>query len=126
MKCSTCGRPLDTTDRRRKYCSEKCKADRRKKRAIPDAGIGMLSAEPRRLSVDVAAAEGSDLELLMAMRERVASAVADPDCPPRDLASLTRRLDEIRKQIVAERARLSEEAGDVGQVEDAEFDPEAV
>lgn len=92
---------------------------------MPAAGIS-VSAEPRRLPVDEAASTGTDLELLMAMRDRVASAVADPECPPRDLASLTRRLGEIQKQIVTERARLAEEAGDVGQVEDGEFDPSAV
>ncbi|WP_433584561.1 hypothetical protein [Microbacterium hydrocarbonoxydans] len=92
---------------------------------MPNRGIS-VPGQPRRLSVDVAAVDGTDLELLMAMRDRVASAVANPDCPPRDLASLTRRLDEIRKQIVAERVRLAEEGGDVGQVEDGEFDPSAV
>ncbi len=125
MKCSTCGKPLKTTDRRRKYCSDKCRANRAKKREMPNRGIS-VPGQPRRLSVDVAAVDGTDLELLMAMRDRVASAVANPDCPPRDLASLTRRLDEIRKQIVAERVRLAEEGGDVGQVEDGEFDPSAV
>ncbi len=120
MKCSTCGKPLETTDRRRKYCSEKCKAKKPKKQQIP---IADEVGEPRRLAVDAAALFGTDLELLMAMRDRVASAVADEQCPPRDLASLTRRLEEIRKQIVAERARLAEDGGDVGQVEDGEFDP---
>ena len=82
---------------------------------------------PRRLKVDVAARDGSDLELLMAMRDRVAEQVADPTCPPRDLASLTRRLEEIRKQIGAERLRLREEAAaDAGAVGDEAWNEEAI
>lgn len=52
-------------------------------------------------SVTDAAAEGSRLELLVAMRARVASAVEDPNTPPRDLAALTRRLLEIANEIAA-------------------------
>jgi hypothetical protein len=54
--------------------------------------------EPR-LSVDEAAATGDHRKLLVAMRERIARAVADPDCPPRDLASLTRRLQDVAKEL---------------------------
>lgn len=35
------------------------------------------------------------------MRARVASAVEDPNTPPRDLAALTRRLLEIANEIAA-------------------------
>ncbi|WP_417556232.1 hypothetical protein [Microbacterium sp.] len=62
----------------------------------------------------------------MAMRDRVAEQVADPNCPPRDLASLTRRLEEIRKQIGAERERLRKEAEDDDTVEDEAWDEEAI
>jgi hypothetical protein len=51
------------------------------------------------LTVAEAAESGSRLELLVAMRDRVASAVSDPNCPPRDLAALTRRLQDIAKEI---------------------------
>jgi hypothetical protein len=54
---------------------------------------------PRKKSVTEAAACGTHLELLAALRDRVAAAVADPNCPPRDLAALTRRLQEIAKEI---------------------------
>jgi len=50
-------------------------------------------------SVAAAAASGSQRDLLVAMRERIARTVSDPDCPPRDLASLTRRLQDIAKEI---------------------------
>jgi len=52
-------------------------------------------------SVTEAASEGSRLDLLVAMRARVASAVEDPNTPPRDLAALTRRLLEIANEIAA-------------------------
>jgi hypothetical protein len=62
-----------------------------------------------------AAASGSHRDLLVAMRERIARTVSDPDCPPRDLAALTRRLQDIAKEIeiIDQRARQqSEEDGD--------------
>lgn len=63
-------------------------------------------------SVTEAASEGTRLELLVAMRSRVASAVEDPNTPPRDLAALTRRLLEIANEIAAieAQAELSEDS----------------
>jgi hypothetical protein len=52
-------------------------------------------------SVTEAASQGSRLDLLVAMRSRVATAVEDPDTPARDLAALTRRLLEIANEIAA-------------------------
>lgn len=54
---------------------------------------------PAKQSVADAAQSGDRLELLVAMRDRVATAVSNPKCPPRDLAALTRRLQEIAKEI---------------------------
>lgn len=45
------------------------------------------------------AAKGTQRELLVAMRDRVAKAVTSEDCPPRDLASLTKRLADLAKEI---------------------------
>lgn len=45
------------------------------------------------------AAKGTQRELLVAMRDRIATAVTNPDCPPRDLAALTKRLADIAKEI---------------------------
>lgn len=53
----------------------------------------------RRPSVAAAAQSGDRRELLVAMRDRIAKTISDPDCPPRDLASLTRRLQDIAKEI---------------------------
>lgn len=63
-------------------------------------------------SVTEAAAEGSRLDLLIAMRARVAAAVENPDTPPRDLAALTRRLLEIANEIAAieAQAELAEDS----------------
>lgn len=54
---------------------------------------------PRRKSVADAALLGDRRELLVAMRDRIAKTISDPDCPPRDLASLTRRLQDIAREI---------------------------
>lgn len=78
------------------------------------------------MDVAQAASEGSEMDLLVAMRDRVAAAVADPECPPRDLAALTRRLREITKDIEALRAREREEAADAAEVADEDWDPEAI
>lgn len=59
-----------------------------------------------RESVSDAAAEGSRLDLLVAMRARVAAAVEDANTPPRDLAALTRRLLEIANEIAAIEAQM--------------------
>lgn len=87
---------------------------------------GESAPEPRVLSVDKAAAEGSELELLMSMRDRVAVAVADPNCAARDLAALTRRLREITKDIDALRARQVEEALDAADAPDEQWNSEAI
>lgn len=57
-------------------------------------------------SVTNAASDGSRLDLLIAMRARVAAAVEDEKTPPRDLAALTRRLLEIANEIASIEAQL--------------------
>jgi hypothetical protein len=63
-------------------------------RAVSASEVGQ-----RRLSVAQAAESGDRLGLLVAMRDRIAKTISDPDCPPRDLSSLSRRLQEIAKEI---------------------------
>lgn len=83
-------------------------------------------SRPERLSVAQAAASGIHRNLLVAMRERIAQAVSDPDCPPRDLAALTRRLQDIAKEIEVIDTRAIED-GEVGaDIEDGTFDASAV
>ncbi len=77
-------------------------------------------------TVAQAAATGSHRALLVAMRERIAKTVSDPDCPPRDLAALTRRLQDIAKEIEAIDLRAKEEALEDGVTADDDWDAEAL
>lgn len=79
-----------------------------------------------RLSVDQAASSGDHRALLVAMRDRIARAVADPECPPRDLASLTRRLQDIAREIAQVDLKAKQEASEDGPVADEEWHAESV
>ena len=81
---------------------------------------------PRKKSVAEAAELGDHKGLLVAMRERIATAVSAAECPPRDLASLTRRLQDISKEIAAIDHAEKAEAERGGQVEDEAFDASAI
>lgn len=71
-----------------------------------------------------AAQNGTELDLLIAMRDRVAEAVSDPECPKRDLASLTLRLSNIVKEINAlKSAEGGDDIGEAVNTPDAKFDP---
>lgn len=59
-----------------------------------------------------AAETGSSRDLLVAMRNRIARTLDEPNCPARDQASLSRRLLEIRKDIEALDAAAAEEAAE--------------
>jgi hypothetical protein len=77
-------------------------------------------------SVIEAAEGGNHRELLVAMRERIATAVSDPNCPPRDLAALTRRLQDIAKEIEVIDLRTKEEADEDGAAPDEAWSGEAL
>ncbi len=64
--------------------------------------------EPK--TVTQAADSGSARDLLVAMRARVAEAVESPNTLARDLASLTKRLLEIVREIEAIDAQAAQEA----------------
>jgi len=84
-------------------------------------------APKKKLTVEQAAATGDHRALLVAMRERIARTVSDPDCPPRDLAALSRRLQDIAKEIEQYDLRAKEEGVDADDVADDEaFDAEAL
>lgn len=81
-------------------------------RALADAivdGLGRKGIYLVGEGVDGAAESGSHLVLLKSMRRRIAEAVADPDCPARDLASLTRRLQDVSREITSIEEKLSAE-----------------
>ena len=86
---------------------------------VPETG-----AQSGAQSVAEAAASGDHRSLLVAMRERIAQAVSDPGCPPRDLAALTRRLQDVSKEIEAIDLRAKEDGADAADVaEDEKVDP---
>ena len=65
-------------------------------------------------TVAEAAKSGSHRALLVATRDRIAATVSDPKTSPRDLASLTRRLTDISRELEAIEAREVEEGEDAG------------
>ena len=74
-----------------------------------------------------AAADGTTRELLVAMRQRIAKAVEDPNTPARDLAALTKRLVEVVRDIEAIDARAAEDgSGGPADVADGDFDASAI
>lgn len=77
-------------------------------------------------SVAQAAKSGTQRELLAAMRDRIADAVSKPDCPYRDLASLTKRLGDIAKEIEAIDLRAKQDSEDNGVVSDETWDASAI
>ena len=68
--------------------------------AVVDAAAPAPPPRPRRKSVSAAARSGDRLELLKALRDTIAGDITK-GVPPRDLASLSRRLVELSKEIEA-------------------------
>ena len=66
-------------------------------RAVGKDEVPPTPVEPK--TVAQAAKSGTPRELLVAMRDRIATAVTDPKCPPRELAALTKRLQDIAREI---------------------------
>ncbi|TXG92535.1 hypothetical protein DW322_08790 [Rhodococcus rhodnii] len=95
-------------------------------RAVPADAKPPAKRAPRRKTVSQAAAGGDRRELLIALRTRVAKAVENAETPARDLASLTRRLQDIAKEIDAIDLAKSEEHSAVANTDDEIWDPEAV
>lgn len=77
-------------------------------------------------TVTEAASRGTHRELLVAMRDRIATAVEDPKCPPRDLASLSLRLAKLAEEIKALDPGSEQGADRGGEVGDEAFDSEAI
>jgi hypothetical protein len=73
-----------------------------------------------------AAKDGTPRELLVAMRDRIAVTVEDPNTPARDLAALTKRLMEVVRDIEALDARAAEEAKERAASPDEAWDAEAL
>jgi hypothetical protein len=77
-------------------------------------------------TVTQAAANGTTRELLIATRDRIATAVENPNTAARDLASLTKRLMETVRDIEAIDAREEQEGHESAEVADGEFNAAAV
>lgn len=95
-------------------------------RAVQDNEKSPIPHKPRPKSVTAAAARGTTRELLVAMRQRIATAVQDPNTLARDLAALTKRLVEIVKEIDAIDAVSKQESEEDGTSTDEDFDSSAV
>lgn len=63
-------------------------------------------------SISGAAASNDELKLLYAVRDRLAEALED--CPTRDLSPLTRRLQDVVKEIREAEERQKQEGGGPG------------
>ncbi len=73
-----------------------------------------------------AASSGSTRDVLVASRDRIARALDDPNIAARDLASNSKRLMELIREIEALDARALEEDDASASVTDGDFDASAV
>ena len=97
-----------------------------KRGPLRSVGEGETAKPAKPQTVAQAAESGDQRSLLVAMRARIARTVSDPECPPRDLASLTKRLGDIADQIKALDAQAEEDAENEREVPDEEFDASAL
>jgi hypothetical protein len=81
-------------------------------------------AQPAKpLSVTKAAKTGDRRKLLVSLRDRVALTVEDPNCPPRDLAALSRRLQELSREIaVIDEASEQNPVGEAAKTPDVDWE----
>lgn len=97
-------------------------ADKRLRAVAPDE---KAEKKPPRTIVEAAGA-GTARDLLVAMRNRIAKTLDEPNCPARDQASLSRRLLEIRKEIEAIDAAAEQEAAESVVNADEALDASAI
>lgn len=81
-------------------------------------------APKKKLTVAEAAATGDQLATLIATRDRIAVAVSSDGCSPRDLAALTKRLDDIIEKIKT--LEGVEQDGSTGPSADDSYDASAI
>lgn len=85
--------------------------------------VDVNDTPPRKSStVSSAITEGSERDLLAALRTRIAKAIDDSKTLPRDLAALTRRLQEVDKDIRAmDAAENGDDIGDAASTPDEDW-----
>ena len=129
VECRTCGRAFEG-DGRRRYCAKhtppKRVRDRARSQFLHAIGPDDVPPAPLRPKTIAEAVEsGSTLDVLRLTRARIARTLDDPNCPPRDQASLSRQLTSMGKEIEAIESR-SQEDDPVAQVEDGKFNAAAI
>lgn len=89
--------------------------------------VGKDERPPKKpLTLTEAAEQGSHRDLLVAMRARIAETIQSPKCPPRDLAALSRRLQDIAREIEEIDSRDGDDISNAAGTEDEAFDAEAL
>lgn len=78
------------------------------------------------LSAVEAAEKGDTRALMVAMRNRIAREVDNPNTPGRDLASLTKRLADVVREIEAIDARDEQDSSGPSHVVEDAFDASAI
>jgi hypothetical protein len=130
MKCRSCGASF-VGDARRRYCEKHTPPKRVRRPARPQHLHAIEPGEtpplpPVLKSIEEAAEAGSTLDELRLMRVRIARTLDNPNCPPRDLAALSRRQIEIAKEIDALIRQRREESDGGGLSEDEAWSEEAI
>lgn len=129
LSCKACGKSF-LGDGRRRYCDkhQPPKRVRNKPRpqhlhAIGPSDVPPSTRKPK--TIAEAAESGSTIDELRMMRMRIARTLDDPNCPPRDLAALSRRQIELGKEIDA-LERQQREAEDAEPTPDEAWNEEAI
>lgn len=91
---------------------------------VTDATPKPKKKPPR--TITEAADQGTQRELLVTMRTRIAKSLDDPTTMARDLASLSRRLLEISREIDAIDVADLQEATENAEAADEAFDASAL
>lgn len=77
-------------------------------------------------TIEDAAKAGDEMSELRLTRVAIARKLDDPNCQARDMASLSKRLMELAREIAAVEARMAEEAEDAETVGDEAWDEAAI
>ena len=88
-------------------------------------GEGETAPPAKPKSVSAAVREGTTRDIFASMLARISRTVDDPKCPPVALAALSKRVEDLADTLIALDAKAEEEA-EGGDVEDADFDAQAI
>ena len=94
----------------------------RKKTTLRAVGADEKAPSRRPESVSEAVEAGTPRDVNIAMQDRIAKAIDAEDIRGADLAALSRRLHELRKELAAMDAQAIEEASEDESVEDAAWE----